>query len=68
MINDGFRLLPEQASSHAWDVDLLYYFLLLMSTLFTIGIASSIIYFAIKYRQRQYSRGSHDSPQGFLLA
>ena len=51
MINDGFRLLPEQASSHAWDVDLLYYFLLLMSTLFTIGIASSIVYFAIKYRR-----------------
>lgn len=51
MINEGFRLLPEQASRHASNVDWLYYFLLCMSAVFTIGIAGSILYFAIKYRR-----------------
>jgi len=51
MIDDGFRLLPEQASTHAPRVDLLYYFLLGMAVFFTVLIASLIIYFSIKYRR-----------------
>lgn len=51
MINDGFRLWPEQASNHASNVDWLYFFLLCMSAAFTVGIAGSIIFFAIKYRR-----------------
>ena len=35
MIDDGFRLLPEQASTHAPHVDLLYFFLIAMSVFFT---------------------------------
>lgn len=51
MINDRFRLFPEQGSTHAWHVDLLYFALLAMACLFTVLIASSIVYFAVKYRR-----------------
>ena len=51
MIEDGFRLLPEQASTHAPRVDLLYYALIGLSALITTGVAAVIIYFSIKYRR-----------------
>lgn len=51
MINDGFRLLPEQASTHAPRVDLLYFFLLGLAVFFTVLIASLIVYFSVKYRR-----------------
>jgi len=51
MIDDGFRLLPEQASTHAPRVDLLYFFLLGMAAFFTVLIATLIVYFSIKYRR-----------------
>jgi len=51
MIDDGFRLLPEQASTHAPRVDLLYFFLLGLAVLFTVLIAALIVYFSIKYRR-----------------
>src|SRR5258708_28551893 len=51
MIDDGFRLFPEQASTHAPRVDLLYISLLVMSAFFTVLIASLIVYFSIKYRR-----------------
>jgi len=50
VIDDGFRLLPEQASTHAPRVDLLYYFLLGMAAFVTVLVAALIVYFAIKYR------------------
>jgi len=62
----GFRLLPEQASSIASQVDALYFFLIGVSTFFTLLIASLIVYFAIKYRRgspanRQFSHGKHST-------
>ncbi len=51
MIDDGFRLLPEQASTLAPHVDLLYYFLLGVALFFTVLITVLIIYFSIKYRR-----------------
>lgn len=51
MVNDGFRLFPEQATAHAAQVDALYIFLTLISTFFTVLIAGLIVYFAIKYRR-----------------
>ncbi|MBS0208352.1 MAG: cytochrome c oxidase subunit II [Planctomycetes bacterium] len=50
MIDDGFRLLPEQASTHASGVDSLYFFLLAVSLFVTVAIAGTILYFLIKYR------------------
>lgn len=51
MINDGFRLLPEQGSTHAAPVDLLYFFLLGLAACVTVVIAALIVYFSIKYRR-----------------
>jgi len=51
MIDDGFRLFPEQASTHAPRVDLLYFFLLGVAVFFTVLIAALIVYFSIKYRR-----------------
>jgi cytochrome c oxidase subunit 2 len=45
-------LFPEQASTQAPAVDHLLYFLLGLATFFTLMIAGSIVYFAVKYRRR----------------
>jgi len=46
-------LLPEQASTFAWQVDLLYLYLILVSVAFTIPIVVAIFFFALKYRERE---------------
>jgi cytochrome c oxidase subunit 2 len=51
MIEDSFRLLPEQASTHAPQVDMLYFFLLGVATFFTVMVAVLIVFFSIKYRR-----------------
>ncbi|HUE69731.1 MAG TPA: cytochrome c oxidase subunit II [Pirellulaceae bacterium] len=50
-MDKSFRLMPEQASSIAPQIDALYYFLILISTVMSVLIAFLIIYFAIKYRR-----------------
>ncbi len=49
---EGFPLIPEQASTIAEGVDLLYYFLSAVSIFFSVLIFSVIFYFAIRYRRR----------------
>jgi cytochrome c oxidase subunit II len=49
---DNFPLWPTGASSHALMVDLLYIFLVLLSTVATVGIAITILIFGMKYRRR----------------
>src|SRR5262245_54813818 len=44
--------MPEQASSFALEVDLLYLFLIALTAFFTIGIAVAAFIFLIKYRRR----------------
>ena len=51
MIDDSFRLLPEQASTLAPRVDALYFFLLGVAAFFTVLIAALILYLSIKYRR-----------------
>jgi len=51
MIGDGFRLFPEQASTFASRVDLLYFVLIAVSVFFTVLIAGFILFFSIKYRR-----------------
>jgi len=46
-------LFPEQASDFAWQVDLLYFYLILVSIAFTVPIVLAIFFFAIKYRERE---------------
>jgi cytochrome c oxidase subunit 2 len=45
-------LFPEQASTHAPQVDHLLFFLLALTTFFTLLIGGLIVYFAVKYRRR----------------
>ena len=46
-------LLPEQASTFAWQVDLLYFYLIVVSVAFSIPIVAAIFFFIFKYRERE---------------
>lgn len=47
-----FKLMPEQASTMAGQVDALYFYLIGITLFFTVLIVSGIIFFAVKYRRR----------------
>lgn len=51
-MNNVFKLLPEQASTVAGQIDALYVFLVAISVFFTILTAVLVVLFAIKYRRR----------------
>jgi cytochrome c oxidase subunit 2 len=51
-MQSGFPLFPESASTVAGKVDALYLFLVAMSAFFTVLIAASVIYCAIRYRRK----------------
>lgn len=42
---------PEQASTFAWQVDLLYFYLIAVSVAFAIPIVAAIFFFIVKYRE-----------------
>jgi cytochrome c oxidase subunit 2 len=46
-------LFPDQASTFAWQVDLLYAYLIVVSIAFTIPIVLAIFFFGIKYREKE---------------
>jgi cytochrome c oxidase subunit 2 len=46
-------LFPEAASSFAWQVDYLYFYLILISVAFTIPIVAAIFFFAVRYREKE---------------
>jgi cytochrome c oxidase subunit 2 len=48
----GFPILPEQASTMAARVDLLYGFLVTVTLVFSLGIALALGVFAVRYRRR----------------
>ena len=51
-MNKGFRLFPEQASTIAPEIDLLYFFLIAVSLIFFVLICVTFYVFAMKYRRR----------------
>lgn len=51
--NSWVPIFPEQASTFAWQVDLLYVYLIVVSVVFTIPIVAAIFYFGIKYHERE---------------
>ncbi|MFQ5604154.1 MAG: cytochrome c oxidase subunit II [bacterium] len=51
-MDKGFKLLPEQASTLAGKIDLLYFFLVLVSLFFAALIFFLIYIFVVKYRRR----------------
>ncbi len=46
-------LFPDQASTFAWQVDALYFYLIAVSVAFTIPIVVAIFFFALKYRETE---------------
>jgi cytochrome c oxidase subunit 2 len=51
-MSSEFDLLPERASTFAWQVDALYIVLVVLTAIFTVGICLAILYLAVKYRRR----------------
>ena len=51
--NSWIPLWPDQASTFAWQVDLLYIYLIVVSVAFTIPIVVAIFFFAVKYREKE---------------
>jgi cytochrome c oxidase subunit II len=62
-----FELFPVQASTLAPEVDHLLYFLLAITTFFTLLIFGSIFYFAIRYRRRSEHELPHVAHTGYTL-
>ncbi|MBN8549213.1 MAG: cytochrome c oxidase subunit II [Deltaproteobacteria bacterium] len=56
-----FRYLPEQASDFAADIDWIHNLVTDLSVFFTVAIVGAMIYFAIRYRQRDGV--DHETPQ-----
>jgi cytochrome c oxidase subunit 2 len=52
----GFPLFPEQASTIAREVDGLYLYLVTVTVIFSLGIAATLVFFALKYRRRSESQ------------
>ena len=46
-------IFPEQASEFAWQVDALYFYLILISAFFTVIIVAGLAYFVVRYRERE---------------
>ncbi len=51
--NSWIPLFPEQASTFAWEVDALYFYLIAISVFFTVGIVAAIGFFVVKYREKE---------------
>jgi cytochrome c oxidase subunit 2 len=51
--NSWIPLFPEQASSFAWQVDLLYFYILAVCLFFGIGTVIAVFWFALQYRERE---------------
>jgi len=47
-----FHIFPVRATTHAWQVDLLFFFELTVSALFVALIAGLVIYLSLKYRRK----------------
>jgi cytochrome c oxidase subunit 2 len=51
-MNRTMPLLPESASSISGEVDALFFFIVAVTVVFTVGISIAIVFFAIRYRRR----------------
>ena len=51
--NSWIPLFPDQASTFAWQVDALYFYLIIISVFFTVLIVAGIAFFAVKYREKE---------------
>lgn len=51
--NSWIPLFPEQASSFAWQVDALYFYIIAVCLFFGVGVVIAVGWFAFKYRERE---------------
>jgi cytochrome c oxidase subunit 2 len=51
-MSPSFPLLPERASAIAGEVDALFFFIVAVTIVFTVGISIALVFFAVKYRRR----------------
>ncbi|MDA0333854.1 MAG: cytochrome c oxidase subunit II [bacterium] len=51
-MSKDFQLHPDLASTFAWQVDSIYFLLIALSVLFTVGVFTVLIIFSVKYRRR----------------
>jgi cytochrome c oxidase subunit 2 len=65
-MDTSFKLHPEQASTVAEKVDMLYFFLVGVSVFFTVLIALLILVFAIRYRRSAKVDRTHAHPNMML--
>ncbi|HEX8287560.1 MAG TPA: cytochrome c oxidase subunit II [Pyrinomonadaceae bacterium] len=57
--NSWIPFFPEQASTFAWEVDALYFYVTGIAIFFTILIVAAVFYFSIRYREREkYAAGA----------
>jgi cytochrome c oxidase subunit 2 len=54
-----FPLFPDSASTFANNVDALFYFLVSVAAIFSIGIFLCILVFAVKYRRSKHPKAAH---------
>jgi cytochrome c oxidase subunit 2 len=64
---ERFPLTPEQASTFAAEVDLLYYSLVVFSVFFSALVFSLILYFAVRYRRRGGEEHVPEVTSGHLM-
>ena len=53
LFSPHFPFFPEQASTVAWQVDALYFFLIALTIFFTVLVSAMVIGFSIKYRKEK---------------
>jgi cytochrome c oxidase subunit 2 len=51
-MSPSFPLLPERASAIAGEVDALFFFIVAVTIVFTVGISLALVFFAVRYRRR----------------
>jgi len=57
--DSGSFWMPPQASTGAAGHDALFYFILILCTIFFVGIVGSMIYFVIRYKRRSDDQKTH---------
>ena len=63
----AFPLFPESASTIAGEVDALYFFLVGLSVVLSVLIASLVVFFAIRFRRRHADEVGAQVHGGLLL-
>ena len=59
-MQSNFPLFPQAASSIASEVDLLYFFILAVSSFFAVLVSGLVVYFALRYRRAHADEVGHD--------